>query len=255
MKIIIIEDEQAAINNLQSLIIEIDPQIEILQILRSVSESIEWLKNNTHPDLALCDIKLNDGISFEIFSSITVDFPVIFITAYDNYAIKAFKLNSIDYLLKPVKKNELIKAFEKYKNIFATRHNSLNSDLQFLLDNIKGINKKKYKQSLLINEIDKLIPYEVKNIAYFYSLNEIVRCITFEKTEFIIDINLKELEEQLDPELFYRCNRQYLVSRKAIKSADRYFNGRLKVNTLPKSKDDILISKARSSEFREWLKS
>lgn len=250
MKIFIIEDEKAAIRNLKTLISEVCPQAEIIGETDSVEESIDWFENNEMPELVFMDIHLADGSAFEIFEYTEITCPIIFTTAYDEYALKAFKVNSIDYLLKPINKEDLKKAFDKLRQLKSGEDNFINKI-------IKKINKEEnYKTHFLVPvKGDKFIPLAVDSIMYFYINDGMVKAVDKENVQHIFSQSLDELTEQLNPKQFFRANRQYLISKKAIKDISIWFNGRLVINLvtpLP-SDDKIIISKAKATEFKEWF--
>jgi len=252
MKILIIEDEHHAVQQLKLLIRDSVDNPEIVKVLDTVDASISFLNQQPKPDLIFLDIYLADSISFEIFQEVQVDIPIIFTTAYDEYAIKAFELNSIDYLLKPIRKERFQKAMDKF-HILEDRRN-------FVMDR-RAIEKimstiqqdKSYRKHFLLSHRDRLIPVSADDFAWFEIRNEIVRGMTVEKRQFMIDESLQDLEEQLPPYKFYRANRQVLINRDAIVDIEPYFNGRLLVNVTPEPEEDVIISKARSGEFKRWM--
>jgi len=249
MKTIIIEDEKLAAERLEELIKEIDPSIEISAKLPSVEQSINYLKQ-TKPDLIFLDIQLEDGLSFSIFEKVEVDIPIIFTTAYDQYAIKAFKLNSIDYLLKPIKKEELREALNKYKNI----KSSYLMDFEEL---IKSIQNKEisYKKRFLIQYGQKIKKVEIDEVAYFYAMEKNVFLTTSSGNTFPIDFTLDKLQEEIDPEKFFRINRKMIVGFDTIKNMIPYSRSRIKIELHPPEPKDVeaLVSVERSSAFKEWM--
>ena len=249
MKTIIIEDEKLAAERLKEIINEIDPSIEIADTLSSVEQSINYLKQNK-PDLIFLDIQLEDGLSFSIFDKVEIDVPIIFTTAYDNYAIKAFKLNSIDYLLKPIKKNELKDALEKYKSIKS-------SYLMDFEEIIRSIQSKdiSYKKRFLIQYGQKIKKVETSETAYFYALEKNVFLTTSSGNTYPIDFTLDKLQEVIDPEMFFRINRKMIVGFESIKSMIPYSRSRIKIELNPTEPKDVeaLVSVERSSAFKEWM--
>ncbi len=248
IRTLIIEDEEPAALRLEKLLKEADPDIDIIDKLESVQSAVSWLRENKHPDLMMLDIQLADGQSFEIFKKIKVDSFVIFTTAFDEYAIKAFELNSIDYLLKPVDKIKLARSIEKFKKL-SRKEPLINFD-----DLIHAIESRKttYKKRFAIGIGTKIKSVETHDIAYFCSLEKNTFLGTYEGQEYPVDFSLDKLETMLDPELFFRINRQYLVS----------FNAIIKIHVLSKSrleldikgyKERMLVSTARAHEFRLWL--
>jgi two-component system, LytTR family, response regulator LytT len=255
LRVAIIEDEPATARNLKFLLQELDPSIEVLVLLDSVAASVEWLgANGSQCDLLFMDIRLNDGLSLEIFEAVSVDAPVIFVTAYNDYALQAFKANGIDYVLKPIGEQELEQALLRFKRLTQREVRAEGSYVQLrqLAERIRGQGQP-YKQSFLVHFRDKLIPLGVPDICWFQSANETTFARTADGRKLVVDFTLEQLQDQLDPELFFRVNRQFIVYRKAIREIDFYFNGRLLVKTNPESEDKMLISKARVPEFKAWM--
>ncbi len=253
MNILIIEDEHGAAQNFQAILREIDPAIKTLAILETVQDAVHWIKNNLAPELAFFDIQLADGNSFEIFEKVKVEFPVIFTTAYDQYAIKAFKVNSIDYILKPVRKKDIEFALGKYQKIYNNKDNLTSENLSKLILEL-GLNKKKEtKKTFLIHYQDRILPISVSDFAYFFIEQGNVYGVTFQKQKYILDQKLDSIDEQISSEDFFRVNRQYIVSRKAVKEAAYFFNGRLILKIIPPPKDQLLVSKAKAADFKYWL--
>ncbi len=251
MKTIIIEDEQAAAQVLQSLLREVQPEMEITAVLQSIDESVEWFRLHPMPDLVFMDIHLADGSSFGIFEEVDVTCPVIFTTAYDEYALKAFEVNSIDYLLKPINKQDLERAVNKYKNIFnASTGNS--QVFQQLLEKLQ-YKLPAYKTHFLVPERDRLIPLPVADIACIYIDEKMVKVITHSQKTYYLDQTLDELGKLLSPEQFFRANRQFIVARSAVKDLSYWFSGKLSINLTVPTPEKILVSKARVSECKKWI--
>lgn len=251
MKALIIEDEIVAAQNLQRLIQEIDADIEIISILKSVEESIEFLSSGTQPDLIFMDIHLSDGSAFSIFNNVSISCPIIFTTAYDQYALNAFEVNSIDYLLKPVNKKDLKRAIAKYKNLNPS--NKINNDtLAELFDMIKG-KKNDYKSRFLIPYKDKFLSLDVTDIAYIYSENKMARIVNMKGQSYQMNSSLEELFHQLDPDLFFRANRQFIISRNSVKDIVTWFDSKLAVNLYVDTPEKIVISRARITDFKTWF--
>ncbi|MDR7131478.1 two-component system LytT family response regulator [Algoriphagus sp. 4150] len=248
LKILLVEDEPGAAANLKAMLSNLVPDFQLLAILPSVEEAVEWLRiKGSYPDLGFFDIQLEDGLSFEIFTKVVVDFPVIFTTAFDQYAIDAFKVNSIDYLLKPINEKHLTFSIRKFEQL---RKPALDESLILhLLRKSRSSNPRTF----LVHFRDKLIPLPSDDVAFFYIETTVVHARTHKKQTYPLDLRLDELQDELDPGLFFRANRQFLVNRKAIRSAEYYFNGRLSLHVEPESEELILISKARVSEFRQWF--
>ncbi len=247
MKAIIIEDEVPASKRLAKLISEIDPNISIEKVLDSVESTIEWFSKNPEPQLLLMDIHLSDGSSFEIFKKVKIKCPIIFITAYHEYAIDAFKVNSIDYLLKPVKKEELEKAIFKLKNMqlnFSTTQ----------LDNVSSEYNKKYKERFVIKFGNKIKTLMASDIAYFFSKDKLSYLCDTEGRNYPFDMSLDKIETLLDPEVFFRVNRQILTHTQAIQDIQTSAKSRIILTLQPPSAIEAVISSERSASFKKWLK-
>lgn len=249
MKTIIIEDENLTAQRLEGMLKKYNPNIEVLAILPSVEASVEWLRKNDAPDLVFMDIHLEDDLCFKIFELAPLTSPVIFTTAYDEYMVKAFKVNSIDYLLKPVNYVELIAAIEKFK---ALKEQFAKPDFNTLLQYI-GQRTPEYKSRFMITVGTKIRSIEVSEIAYFYSDEKITFMVTKEGQSLPIDFSLDKLSTLLDPTLFFRVSRQFLVSFASVQTVHTHFKGKMKLDLLPKSKLDVFVSGDRMTDFKEWL--
>ena len=250
MKVVIIEDEKLTADDLAETILKIVPDTKIISVLYSVSTAISWFQKNEHPDLIFSDIQLGDGLSFEIFKNISTNVPVIFCTAYDEYALKAFDANGIDYILKPFDKSTIEAAFNKY-NKFKNKFSENSSNL----DNIIRLfeNKKKHNQSsVLVYHKDKIIPVRLEDIALFYIENEITYLLTFAQKSYTINKTIEEIEK-ISSDDFFRVNRQFLVNRKAIKESSQYFARKLSLTLIIPFKETITVSKLKVPEFLDWL--
>ena len=251
MKAIIIEDEFAAVENLSYYLKQVSPDIQVVEVIDTVSYAIEYFNNPCELDLIFMDIHLADGNSFEIFNQVSPPAPIIFTTAFDQYAIQAFKVNSIDYLLKPIEELQLQQAIEKFKSTRPT--SQIGTDqIQHLMSLLQAP-KPKRRQSFLVKKADTLIPVPVHDFAYFFIKNGIVRGTTSENVSYHLDSKLEDIEHELDPADFFRVNRQFLVQRSAIKHLSMYFNGRLVVNVSPVSEEKIIVSKANAPKLKSWL--
>lgn len=250
MKIAIIEDELLAADRLEEMILEIVPDSRIVARCGSVRESVSWLMNNT-ADLIFLDIQLSDGLSFSIFDRISISTPVIFTTAYDQYAIRAFELNSISYLLKPIRKSDLEESLRKYQSM----KSAFSIDFDRLLAGIRGEDPG-YKKRFLIRTGEKLKKVETADIAYFYALEKSVFCRTFENKMMPVDYTLDALESLIDPALFFRINRKYIVNLEAIDNMLAWSRSRIKLElTPPVKEDDTIVSIERSADFKKWMNS
>jgi len=249
MNVLIIEDESLAADKLEKMLKEVEPSINVLAKPGSIKESVKWLMRNS-ADLIFLDIQLSDGISFSIFEQVSINTPVIFTTAYDQYAIKAFKLNSISYLLKPVRKSDLAESIQKYR----TLKTAFSIDFDVLLAGIQGKDPD-YKKRFLIQSGDKIRKIEVSEVAYFFVLDKGVYLRTLQGNSFCVEYALDRLETMLNPSLFFRINRKYLVNMDSIANMVAWSRGRIKLELEPKAdyELDTIVSIDRSADFRKWL--
>jgi len=246
---LIIEDEELAARNLTNILKEIG-NINTIAILESIADTVEWFEVNDLPDLVFMDIHLADGSAFEIFKMIRIDCPIIFTTAYDEYALQAFKVNSIAYLLKPITLADVKKALDKREIVSGS--NSQSADLSKILAMIKP--SAEYKTHFLVSQKgDKLVPLKTSEIAYISIETSIVRAIDYKGQTFVMENTLDELSAMLNPKEFFRANRQFIIGRNAIKDIDLWFNGRLSVNLIVSTPEKILISKVRIPVFKDWF--
>jgi two-component system, LytTR family, response regulator LytT len=253
MKILIIEDETEAAKHLTWLLQKIEPTAAIVGTIESVSDGIAWLNTEPMPDLIVSDIQLADGISFGIFEQVRVTCPVIFTTAYDAYALRAFEVHSIDYLLKPISETALRGAVEKYKSLTNNVLHQFSERLGNLIQQNKQNTPPQYRRSFLVRFREKMLPVKTESFAYFFTKNELVYGCVTDGTLYNIENTLEELENSLDPTLFFRANRQFIVNREAINEVEFYFNGRLSIKTQPLAAEKILVSKERVPVFRRWF--
>jgi DNA-binding LytR/AlgR family response regulator len=251
MNVLILEDEKAAAIRLQQLLAEVVPSAVVIDILETVKEAVSWFKNNEGPDLILSDIQLADGLSLDVFKLVNTKAPVIFTTAYDAYTLSAFKLNSIDYLLKPVDKTELKAAFAKYHTLHEQQE-GLNKKMLDIIQNIAS-GKVNYKSRFLIRQGDRLITIPVEEVAYIRADDKVVFLHTTKGNKHIIDESLDDLETTLEPNLFFRINRTYIAPLASIEKIHNHFNGRLKIGMLNNDDTDIFVSRARAVAFKKWL--
>jgi two-component system response regulator LytT len=250
MKIVIIEDEAHTAEDLAQTIIKVDPSATIVASIRSVKEAIQYFRKKEMPDLIFSDIQLGDGLSFEIYNTISSTIPIIFCTAYDDYALKAFKVNGIDYILKPYSKKTVAEALNRYndlKNNFSRKINNYEAILDLL-----ETSRVKKQTSVLVYHKDKILPVKMDEIAAFYIENEITRLITFDHAVYVITKTLEEVEAICGIE-FYRANRQFIVNKKAVKDATQSFGRKLNVNLTITFKEKIIISKIKATDFLSWL--
>jgi DNA-binding LytR/AlgR family response regulator len=248
MKILIIEDENLAAKRLVKLIKEYVPEAQIFGNLDTITASVQWLESNPEPDLIFLDIQLADGISFDIFEQVKVKAPIIFCTAFDQYAIRAFKLNSIDYLLKPVDPAELVAALEKFRN--GRKEPAIDIDqIRLML----GQSTKSYKNRFLVKVGERIQTIDIQEIPFFYSEDKVTLLQTNQGKKFIVDYTLDEIEDMVNPENFFRLNRKYISAIAAIKEVFTYSNSRLKIHLENCTDNDILISREKMSAFKIWL--
>ncbi|MBK7850486.1 MAG: response regulator transcription factor [Bacteroidetes bacterium] len=252
MNILIIEDEEPAALRLKKILNELEPDAQVLDIIVSVKSAVEWLNKNATPDLILLDIHLADGSSFEIFKLTEVKTPVIFITAYDEYAVQAFKVTSVDYLLKPIKKEDLAAAIKKYKSIYIKTPNPPMPDFGLLLETLRKP-QPEFKKRFLIRFGEHIKAIDAENIAYFYTEEKINFLRTTDNHTYHVDYNLDKLEEMLDPERFFRINRQFIISINSIDQMFSFSKSRVKINLKPPINLDTIVSTERSPLFKEWL--
>jgi DNA-binding LytR/AlgR family response regulator len=253
MKALIIEDEYPAAERLTKLIQKADANIEIVSVLGSIEAAKKWFAANAAPDLIFSDIQLADGLSFVIFEEMAIKSPIIFTTSYDKYAIKAFKVKSIDYLLKPIKPQELAVAIEKFKQmqgVFSGLDYTLK--IQSLLDALP-MSGRKFKTRFLVQQQEQLLPISQEEIAYFFTANEMVCLVRNDNRQFLVDYTLEELEKMLDPAHFFRLNRQYIAAMPAVQKIHSYFNGKLKIELKPESLQEVLVSREKAPFFKEWI--
>jgi len=251
LNVVIIEDETAAAEHLKHLLIRIDSNINIHKHIESVREAVNYFSLDHSLDLVFMDIHLADGLSFEIFDQISLTLPVVFTTAFDEYAIKAFKVHSIDYLTKPINEEDLRFSLKKFKKNYSNKKVDLN--LQDILD-ISRLKPVKYRSTFLFNQRDTLTPIDVKDIAYFLIDNGNVKAFCFNATEFKINQKLEEVEKELDPELFFRANRQYIIQKNAIKNLQIHFYGKLVVNLKSSPHEQIIVSREKAPLLKKWMK-
>jgi two-component system response regulator LytT len=246
---LIIEDEQPAAIRLEKLLKSLDPEIKVIAVIDTAESAVRWFESHPQPDLIMLDIQLGDGLSFDIFNKIKVESYVIFTTAYDEYAIRAFELNSIDYLLKPVVETRLEQSIAKYKKLSSAGQNI---NIQKLLETIENRNNK-YKKRFVVIISGKIRVVETADVAFFYSKEKNTFLCSTDKRHYPIEFSLDQLETILNPELFFRVNRQYIVQYRNIIKIDLLSRSRIRINTEPLSDEEILISTARTSDFRKWL--
>lgn len=250
MNILIVEDENLAARKIRKMTEELDSSVVIAGMTDSIEATVAWLKENPSPDLILMDIELADGQCFEIFNRVKVNSPLIFTTAYDEHALRAFKLNSIDYLLKPVNADDLKAAYGKFKTL---RQPGGSFDFSPLIEALNTKSGRSYKERFLIRHGQKLVPVETSSIAYFYTEDKISFLKTFQDQRYMVDHSLDELEKLLDPVNFFRANRQFIICPSALDGIHHHFNGKLKVVLKPAVGEEVFVSRERAGDFKAWL--
>jgi len=245
MKVVIVEDERLASKRLEQLLKKVEPNIEVLQILESVDEAINWFSQNTKPHLIFMDIQLDDGISFEIFDAVKIDAPVIFTTAYNEYAIRAFKVNSVDYLLKPIEEEALALAIQKFKNLFKG-----NQDFEEKIAKVFGQISAKYKSRFFVKIGVRFISIQVENICSFFVEERSTFFKTNQDKTYDLDYSLDQLQNMVDPSQFFRINRNYLVNINCIDEIISYSTNRLKLKL---GKTEQIVSRDKVAEFKQWM--
>ena len=248
IRVVIVEDEKIAAANLEKLAVKVDPDIQVIAILSSVQQAIQWFMYNV-ADLVFMDIQLGDGQSFKIFENVSIKSPVIFTTAYDQYAIKAFKTNGIDYLLKPIDENELAASVKKFRDLTQKDYN--HTSLQDIIHYLGNVPE--YKQRFMVQAGHRIRSIPAGEIAYFYFTEKVVFLCTYENRKFPIDYSLDKLEDFINPEIFFRINRRIIVSIEAISKIYSLSKSRIKLELKPEFEDEVLVSFNKTPSFRTWL--
>jgi len=257
MKILIVEDEELAVKKLQKALTGLDVSCEVVGVTDSIKSTAEWLEKHPSPDLILMDIELADGQSFEIFNITQVKSPVIFTTSYDEYALKAFKVNSVDYLLKPIQKEELQAALDKYKNLKSSYNNGA-AEPGMSIDNLVKelqlkLQPKEYRKRFLVKQGQKLVSVDIADIAFFYSDGRLNFFKTMDNKKFVVDYTMDELEDMLDDEKYFRISRSFYVSIGCIDQIHDYFGNRLILHLKPEVDKEALVSREKVTDFKKWM--
>lgn len=257
MKILIIEDEELAVKKLAKTVSMVDETAEIIGIADSIRTAVEWLDNNPAPDLILMDIELADGQSFEIFNLTEVKSPVIFTTSYDEFALQAFKVNSIDYLLKPVQKEDLAAAINKYKQLkhqFKPEQNAPDLSIDNIIKELQQkLQPKEYRKRFLVKHAQKLVSIDIDEIAYFFSDGRLNFFKTTNNKKFVVDYTMDELEDMLDPARYFRISRAFYVSIDSVEQIHEYFGNRLLLTLNPVVEKEAIVSREKVSDFKKWM--
>jgi DNA-binding LytR/AlgR family response regulator len=251
---IIIEDELPAARLLSKMLMELRPEWDVMTLPGSIEESVEWFNNHTHPDILFLDIQLSDGNSFLLIEQAHPECMIIFTTAYDEYALRAFSVNSIDYLLKPIHSERLEEAILKFENLTSVslKNNIRTEQIKELIHHFAHSDKI-YRTRFLVSGNEKFYTLQVDEVAYFYSENKFTFAVTRQNKEHVIDLSLDKLKEQLDPDVFFRINRQILINIHAIEKIEPYFQNKVTVHMLPPFKEQLVVSREKVSDFKRWL--
>ncbi|MEM9886884.1 MAG: LytTR family DNA-binding domain-containing protein [Bacteroidota bacterium] len=252
MKIVLVEDEQLALEHLEMLLKRYDGSMEVVAKLTSVRAAVDWFLQNTPPDLAFFDIQLADGASFEILEQITVSCPIIFATAYQEYTLKAFKSNGIDYILKPYDFEEIQKALHKYQQLKANFTQQSNQQLLQIRSAVMSL-QESYKKRFLVKSGAQLFSIKTSDISYFYHESKIVWLKSTNNKKYAIDYTLEQLQSLLSPKQFFRINRKYFIAIESIQKVVSYSNSRLKLQLSPTVEEEIIVSRERVNDFKDWL--
>lgn len=252
IRVLIIEDEAPAFRRLDNLLRNQEMEFEILDVIDSIADSVKWLKNHLAPDLIFSDIQLSDGLSFDIYKKVEIQCPIIFTTAFDEYMLDAFQTNGIDYLLKPIQEVELRRSLEKFQKFKLPDHPKPSEQVEKLMKALEN-GENRFRQRFLVRLGDKLIPVKTAEVAYFSYREGATEMIHQSGKRFIIDQPLDELEKQLNPNQFFRLNRQFLASEESIGLIHRYFKGKLKVDLKPATSEDVIVSREKATKFKVWM--
>jgi DNA-binding LytR/AlgR family response regulator len=252
IRILIIEDEAPAYRRLDNLLRNQDFDFEIVDVIDSISDSVKWLNNHHIPDLIFSDIQLSDGLSFEIYKQVEIHCPIIFTTAFDEYMLNAFQTNGIDYLLKPIQESELSRSLEKFKRFGLQENTDSGKQVEKLLEALES-GENRFRKRFLVRLGDRLIPVKTDDVAYFCYKDGATEMIHNSGKRYIIDQPLDELEKQLNPNQFFRLNRQFLASEESIGLIHRYFKGKLKIDLKPATNEEVIVSREKASKFKVWM--
>lgn len=257
MNILIVEDEELAVKKIQKTLASVDPAANVAGITDSITSTVDWLKSNPSPDLILMDIELSDGQSFEIFTRVEVKSAVVFTTSYDEYALKAFKVNSIDYLLKPIQKEDLESALSKYrqmKNMYASGTAPTDLNVENLVKELRQkLQPKEFRKRFLVKHAQKLVSIEVEEIAYFFSDGRLNFFKTYDNKKFVVDYTMDELEEMLDPDRYFRISRAFYIAVDSVDQIHDYFGNRLLLHLKPAVDKEAIVSREKVADFKKWM--
>lgn len=257
MKVLIVEDEELAVKKITKTLAAVDADAEIVGVTDSIMSSVAWLETNPTPDLILMDIELSDGQSFEIFNRTTIKCPVIFTTSYDEYALKAFKVNSVDYLLKPIQKEDLAAALQKInqlKDLYKPAETKSDVNIDSLVRELQQkLQIKEYRKRFLVRHAQKLVSVDTEEIAYFFSDGRLNFFKTFDNKKFVVDYTMDELEEMLDPQKYFRISRSFYISVNSVDQIHDYFGNRLMLHLKPAVDKESIVSREKVADFKKWM--
>ncbi|PZR22207.1 MAG: DNA-binding response regulator [Citrobacter freundii] len=257
MKVLIVEDEELAVKKLRKTLASVDPDAEVVGVADSIMATVKWINENPLPDLILMDIELSDGQSFEIFNRVAIKCPVIFTTSYDEYALKAFKVNSVDYLLKPIQKEDLEAALQKMhelKDIYKKPESKPDMNIESLVKELQEkLQLKEYRKRFLVRHAQKLVSVDTDEIAYFFSDGRLNFFKTHDNKKFVVDYTMDELEEMLDPQKYFRISRSFYISVNSVEQIHDYFGNRLLLHLKPAVDKESIVSREKVTEFKKWM--
>ena len=257
MNILIVEDEELAVKKIQKTLHSVDAEANIVGVADSIQSTVDWLNSNPTPDLILMDIELSDGQSFDIFSRVEVKSAVVFTTSYDEYALKAFKVNSIDYLLKPIQQDELAAALNKFRQMkdhYAVNNPAPTFNMDSLVHELRQkLQPREFRKRFLVKHAQKLVSIEVEEIAYFFSDGRLNFFKTYDNRKFVVDYTMDELEEMLDPDRYFRISRSFYISVDSVDQIHDYFGNRLMLHLKPAVDKEALVSREKVADFKKWM--
>lgn len=257
MKVLIVEDEELAVKKLKKTLASVDPGAEVVGVADSIMATVNWINENPLPDLILMDIELSDGQSFEIFNRVAIKCPVIFTTSYDEYALKAFKVNSVDYLLKPIQKEDLEAALQKMhglKDMYKQPDSKQDMNIESLVKELQEkLQLKEYRKRFLVRHAQKLVSVDTEEIAYFFSDGRLNFFKTHDNKKFVVDYTMDELEEMLDPQKYFRISRSFYISVNSVDQIHDYFGNRLLLHLKPPVDKESIVSREKVTEFKKWM--
>lgn len=257
MKVLIVEDEELAVKKLIKTLAAVDPDAEVVGVADSIMATVKWINNNPLPDLILMDIELSDGQSFEIFNRVAIKCPVIFTTSYDEYALKAFKVNSVDYLLKPIQKEDLESALQKMhdlKSMYKQSESRGDMNIESLVKELQEkLQLKDYRKRFLVRHAQKLVSVDTDEIAYFFSDGRLNFFKTHDNKKFVVDYTMDELEEMLDPKKYFRISRSFYISVNSVEQIHDYFGNRLLLHLRPAVDKESIVSREKVTDFKKWM--